>query len=66
MSSSEGVRVKVEMLCENSKRADKPNTAMCFRRVNPSTYDLLEEFKEKSHHLPAVITVISRKRRLNN
>ncbi len=65
VSKSDGVRVKIEMLCENSKRTDKPNKTIRFRRVSPGTYDLLEVFKDKSKVSPAVLEVISRKRRLN-
>jgi hypothetical protein len=66
VSTSEGVRVKIEMLCENSRRADKPNMAMRFRRVAPGTYDLLKAFKVKSYPSSIILEVLSRKRRLNN
>ena len=65
VSTSEGVRVKIEMLCVNSKRTDKPSKALLFTRVSPGTYDLLEQFKNTSKISPAIHEVISRKRRLS-
>ncbi|MBQ4890066.1 hypothetical protein J8L86_09460 [Shewanella sp. MMG014] len=65
VSTSEGVRVKIEILCENSNRTDKPSSGFYFTRVSPATYDLLDEFKKKATISPQILAVISRKRRLN-
>ncbi|MCL1137193.1 hypothetical protein [Shewanella pneumatophori] len=64
VSTSEGVRVKMEMSCVNSKRNDKANN-LFFTRVSPGTFDLLEEFKTKPKTPITILETVARKRRLS-